>query len=47
MRDGGENKWSKRIVGRKEAVARVRTGRYTTDMNNNVFGKHITMDNNW
>lgn len=44
MRDGGKNKWSKRIVGRKEVVARVRTSRYTIDMN--VFGKHITMDNN-
>lgn len=47
MRDGGESKWSKRIVWRKEVVERVRTDRYTTDVNENVFGMHITMDNNW
>lgn len=47
MRDGGENKCRKRIVGRKEVVVRVRTGKYTIDMKNDVFGEHITMDNNW
>lgn len=47
MRDGGESKWSKGIAGRKEVGATVRADRYTRDMNENVFGKHITMDNNW
>lgn len=47
MRDGGEGKWTKGIVGRKEVVVRVRADRNTTDINENVFGKHNTMDNNW
>lgn len=47
MKDGGKSKWNKGIVGRKEVGARVRADRHTTDMNENVFGKHNTMDNNW